>query len=164
HAPGAALLGPIVVLVGATVAGGLAAGPLADALGTASEALDHDAHGHLVLCPGPKLPLALSVLIVDLGDALHPALRRPAVARPPRGPPRGPPGGGRRIVPPRRRRPPGRRPPAHVAGAGRLAAGVHRGGVRHGGRRSGCRGGDRPRRRPGRHRGRGPPAGRGGGV
>ncbi|QYG91197.1 DUF4040 domain-containing protein [Iamia sp. SCSIO 61187] len=82
HAPGAALVGPVVVLVAATVAGGLLAGPLADALGTASEALDHDAHGHLVLWAGVHAPLLLSILIVALGAGLHLLLGRPAVAVP----------------------------------------------------------------------------------
>lgn len=82
HAPGAALVGPVAVLVVATIAGGLLAGPLADALGTASEALDHDAHAHLVLWSGLHAPLLLSMLIVVLGAGLHLLLSRPAVAVP----------------------------------------------------------------------------------
>lgn len=79
HSPSALLAGPVVVLVALTVAGGLAAGPLGERLGVASEALDHAAHGHLTLWAGFHLPVLLSVGILAAGSGLHLLLSRTTV-------------------------------------------------------------------------------------
>ncbi|HXH57512.1 hydrogen gas-evolving membrane-bound hydrogenase subunit E [Iamia sp.] len=76
HPPSVGLTGPVGVLVGLTIAGGLLAGPLGDRLGVASEALDPAAEGHLTLWAGLHLPLFLSVGIVAAGAGLHLLLAR----------------------------------------------------------------------------------------
>ncbi len=49
HEPGWSLLGPVVFLAAVSLVGGVAAGPVAERLSVAAEALDHGAHVHLAL-------------------------------------------------------------------------------------------------------------------
>jgi multicomponent Na+:H+ antiporter subunit A len=61
---------PVMVLASASLAGGIAAGPLGQRLAVAAEALDATAHMHLTLWSGLHLPLLLSALVVVLGSAV----------------------------------------------------------------------------------------------
>jgi len=82
HRPAAMLAGPPGLLAGLTVAGGLAAAPLAALLDPATVALDARAHAHLTLWAGVHAPLVSSAAIVLAGAGLHVALGRRARALP----------------------------------------------------------------------------------
>lgn len=76
HAPSFGFLSPALVLTVGTVGLGLATGFWEEFAGPAAEALDHDAHIHLVLWPGLGSPLLFSMLTLLAGAGAF-ALRRP---------------------------------------------------------------------------------------
>jgi len=67
HAPGRALVGPVVVLAAASLAGGVGVAALRRLFAAAVPGPHGDAHAHLAVIPSLGVPLALSVAIVVVG-------------------------------------------------------------------------------------------------
>ncbi|MFZ8917261.1 MAG: hydrogen gas-evolving membrane-bound hydrogenase subunit E [Ilumatobacteraceae bacterium] len=76
HRPGWLLVGPIVLLAGLSIIGGLVPGVLGDLVRGPAKSLDAAAKGHLVLWPGVNAAFLTSLGILAGGVALWRATRR----------------------------------------------------------------------------------------